>query len=72
MLLENFCEDGNGGVNRVGDDENEGLRGSSGNSSCQVFDDASVDLLGNEKGAQNRDKDAYLEEIIAARQPHLV
>lgn len=57
MLLENFCENGNGGVNRVRDDENEGFRSSGGNFGCQAFDDASVDLTGNEKGAQNHDKD---------------
>lgn len=64
MLFENFCDNGNGGVNRVGDDENDGFRGSGGNSGCQVLDDASVDLMGNEKGAQNRYRDAYLEEIV--------
>jgi hypothetical protein len=67
VLLENFCDNGNGGVNGVRDNENEGFRSSSGNSGCQIFDDASVDLMGNENGAQNHDRDTYLEKIIAVR-----
>jgi hypothetical protein len=49
VLLENFGNNGNGGVNWVGDHENEGIGGSGGNSGRQAFDDASVDLTGNEK-----------------------
>ena len=70
MLLKNFCDDGNGGVNWVGDHENEGFGSSGSNSGCQAFDDASVDLMGNEKGGQNREGHAYLEEIITACQVH--
>jgi len=72
VLLENFCDDGNGGVNWVGDHENEGFRGSGGNCGCQAFDDASVDLMGNEKDGRNRKRDPYLEEIITIYQPHSV
>jgi hypothetical protein len=44
MLLENLCNDGDGGVNGVRDYQHEGLGCGRGNASGEVADDTSVDL----------------------------
>lgn len=45
LLFENLCNDGDGGVDGVGDDENECLGCVLCDASSKVADDASVDLL---------------------------
>jgi len=44
VLLENLGNDGDSGVDRVGDDEDESLRAVSGNALSQITDDTGVDL----------------------------
>lgn len=44
LLLEDFGDDRDGGVDWVGDDENERLGGGRGDACGQVSDDACVDL----------------------------
>ena len=60
MPLENFCDNRNGEANQARNNKNKGFRSSDGNFSCQVFDNAHIDLTGNEKGAQNHNRDTYI------------
>ena len=43
-LLKGACDDGDGGVDRVGDDENVGVRGDPADSCGEVTDDGGVGL----------------------------
>lgn len=45
MLLENFDDDGDGRVDRVGDYADNGFGGILGNTSCQITNDTRVDLV---------------------------
>lgn len=44
MLLKDLRNDRDCGVDRVGDNKDEGLRGRSGDASGEVADDAGIDL----------------------------
>ena len=44
MLLEDFSNNRNSGVNRVGNDKNEGFRSCCGDASSKITDDTSIDL----------------------------
>ena len=44
VLLEDFGDDWNGGVDRVGDHKDESLGATQGNSGSKIADDTSVDL----------------------------
>jgi hypothetical protein len=46
VFLENLCDDGDGGVDGVGDDEDKGFGGGGGDAGSEVPDDAGVDLGG--------------------------
>jgi hypothetical protein len=46
VLFEDLGNDGDGGVDGVGDDQDKGLGANGSNTGCQIFDDASVDLNG--------------------------
>ena len=43
-LLEDLGDDGDSGVDRVGDDEDEGVGGGLGNAGSKIPDDSGVDL----------------------------
>jgi hypothetical protein len=47
MLLEYLRNDGDGGVDGVGNDKDESLRGGGCDTGCKVFHDSSVDLQRN-------------------------
>lgn len=68
VLFEDLCDDGDGGVDRVGDNQNKGLRGDGGNPGCQIFDDTSIDLDGvvsNRDGLWSALHSTNLEQIIS-------
>jgi hypothetical protein len=44
VLLEDLSNNGNSGVDRVGDNQDEGLGGMLGNTNSKITDDTSVDL----------------------------
>lgn len=44
-FLEDLSNDGNGRVNRVGDDQYEGFGSSGRDSSGKIFDNAGIDLM---------------------------
>ena len=43
-LLEDLSDDGNGGVDGVGNNKDEGIGGGLSNACCQILDDTSIDL----------------------------
>lgn len=63
-LLENFGGDGNRGVDRVGNDEDEGLGSVLGNALDKTLDNASVDL---EEVVTGHARLAYAESVGVAR-----
>ena len=43
-LLEDLSDDGNGGVDGVGNNKDEGIGGGLSNACCQILDDTGIDL----------------------------